>query len=161
MTPRVSVVICAYTEDRWTDLRAAVDSVRAQTAPAYEVIVVVDHNDELLARAERDLSGVRAVANSGRRGLSGARNSGIAAARGSIVAFLDDDATAAPDWLTQLLRPYGEARVVAVGGSVLPRWAAGRPRAFPEEFDWVVGCTYRGLRQDAGPVRNVIGANMS
>jgi GT2 family glycosyltransferase len=161
VTPSVSVVICAYTEDRWEDLGAAVDSVWAQTAPADEVIVVVDHNAELLTRAARDLPGVRAVANSGRRGLSGARNSGVAAARGSVVAFLDDDATAAPEWLARLLRPYDDDRVAAVGGSVRPRWTAGRPGAFPEEFDWVVGCTYRGLREDAGPVRNVIGANMS
>src|SRR5262249_50781763 len=50
--------------------------------------------------------------------------------------------------------------VVAVGGRVVPRWDAGRPAWFPEEFDWVVGCTYAGHPAE-GPIRNVIGANMS
>jgi glucosyl-dolichyl phosphate glucuronosyltransferase len=48
-----------------------------------------------------------------------------------------------------------------VGGLVEPVWAAGRPVHFPEELDWIVGCSYRGLPKVATEVRNVIGANMS
>ena len=81
-------------------------------------------------------------------------------ATGDVVAFLDDDAAAAPDWLSRLLAPYADPRVLGVGGRVLPRWDRARPRWFPAEFDWVVGCTYAG-HPDEGPVRNVIGANMS
>ena len=156
-----SVIICAYTERRWGDIVAAVDSVRAQTAAPAEIVLVVDHNPPLLERARGSLPGVRCVANDGPRGLSGARNSGIAAAHGDVLAFLDDDAVAEPDWLERLLAGYRDPRVLAVGGAVLPRWAAGRPRAFPPEFDWVVGCTYRGMPEAAAPVRNLIGANMS
>jgi hypothetical protein len=43
----------------------------------------------------------------------------------------------------------------------LPEFERGRPNWFPPELDWVVGCTYAGYRADAGPVRNLIGANMS
>lgn len=161
MTLSASVVVCAYTEERWTDVLAAIGSLQAQTVPPDEVIVAIDHNDRMLTRAERELADVRVVPNHGRRGLSGARNSAIALVRSPVVAFLDDDAVAEPDWLARLLEPYRDERVLAVGGGVLPRWTTGRPRAFPEEFDWVVGCTYRGLRVDAGPVRNIIGANMS
>ena len=78
------------------------------------------------------------------RGISGARNSGIAAARGAIIAFLDDDAIAAPDWLEQLLAGYSSPNVLGVGGAIEPQWQGGRPRWFPPEFDWVVGCTYLG-----------------
>jgi GT2 family glycosyltransferase len=157
----LSVVICAYTEERWPDLVAAVTSVRKQDAPPGEIIVVIDHHERLLARARAELSGAVVVANTEARGLSGARNTGIATATGAIVAFVDDDATAGPGWTTALLAPYADPDVLGVGGKVVPRWDDARPAWLPEEFDWVVGCTYAGHRDDAGPVRNVIGANMS
>ena len=43
----------------------------------------------------------------------------------------------------------------------MPDWTSGRPPWFPSEFDWVVGCTYRGMPTERARVRNVIGANMS
>ncbi|MET7691760.1 glycosyltransferase family 2 protein [Streptomyces sp. NPDC005483] len=159
--PTLSVVICAYTLDRWEDLRAAIRSVQSQDPPAHEVVLVVDHNQALLQRAEQELSGVLVVSNQRRRGLSGGRNTGVAVSHGDVVAFLDDDATAESGWTGRLLAPYGDPRVVGVGGLVRPWWAAGRPEWFPPEFDWVVGCSYRGQPQRAAPVRNFIGANMS
>jgi hypothetical protein len=159
--PTASVIVCAYTDRRWDDLRAAVASVADQTRPALETIVVADHNPALLERTRRELPGVVAVANRQPRGLSGARNCGVAAAQGDVVAFLDDDAVAAPDWLERLLGHYGDRRVMGVGGAIEPVWPRQRPPFMPEEFDWVVGCTYRGMPASAGPVRNLIGANMS
>jgi glucosyl-dolichyl phosphate glucuronosyltransferase len=158
---RISVVICAYTDERWAELVEAVDSVWAQTLPALEVIVVVDHNPGLLARARRKLPGVVAVENREARGLSGARNSGVAAACGDVVAFIDDDAVAEPDWLERLSAAYSEPRVAGVGGAIDPRWLDGRPPGFPAEFQWVVGCTYEGVPRARAAVRNMIGANMS
>ena len=160
-TSPVSVVICTYSDDRWSEMVEAVDSVRAQSMPA-EVIVVVDHNDALLRRARTSFPDVTVVENAHPRGLSGARNTGTDAAGGDIVAFLDDDAVAEPDWLAWLTAPYGDPDVLGVGGRIDPLWASGhRPRCLPSEFDWVVGCTYRGMPDVPGPVRNVIGANMS
>ncbi|WP_328455068.1 glycosyltransferase [Streptomyces sp. NBC_00386] len=159
--PTLSVVICAYTLDRWEDLRAAIGSVLVQDPPADEVVLVVDHNQTLLERAERELSGVHVVPNQRRRGLSGGRNTGVSVSRTDVVAFLDDDATAEPGWTGRLLAPYGDPRVVGVGGFVRPWWATARPVWFPPEFDWVVGCSYRGQPLQAAPVRNFIGANMS
>lgn len=155
------MVICAYTERRWEDLSAAVQSALEQTERPLEVIVVCDHNGELLARVRAEMPSVLALANEERRGLSGARNTGVRAASGEIVAFLDDDATAAPDWLERLLEPYQDDRVMGVGGAVEPLWPSARPSLFPAEFDWVVGCSYRGLPTRRSPVRNPIGANMS
>jgi glycosyltransferase involved in cell wall biosynthesis len=156
-----SVVICAYTEDRWEDLVAAVESVRRQSAQAREIVVVVDHNPRLLERARAQLADVVVVENSEPRGASGSKNSGALAARGAIVVFLDDDAEATPDWLGQLLAAYANPDVVGVGGAIEPRWPGARPGWFPDEFNWVVGCTYRGLPKRRAPVRNLIGANMS
>jgi GT2 family glycosyltransferase len=162
VTPRsASVVISTYSEERWGPLVEAVHSLRAQTRPPKEVVVVVDHNPDLLTRVRRELDDVIVVENRGPRGLSGARNAGLRVSRGEVVAFLDDDAAAEPDWLDALLAAYSDPRVGAVGGRVEARWEAERPAWFPQEFEWVVGCSYRGLPTTASPVRNLIGANMS
>lgn len=164
MSQSISVVICAYSLDRWDDLLAAVASVEAQSHRPLETIVVIDRNEALAERARSELHGdaVRVVANDAEQGLSHARNAGIAVARGDIVAFLDDDATAGPEWLQVLAAAYErDDAVVGVGGSIEPRWVAARPASFPPEFDWVVGCTYRGHPTTRTPVRNLIGANMS
>ncbi|MFD9483549.1 glycosyltransferase family 2 protein [Streptomyces sp. NPDC059991] len=163
-----SVVICVYTEDRWEDILAAVASVRHQSRPALETLLVVDHNPALLERLGGEYKEcaadgeVRVLANAGPRGLSAGRNTGIAAARGAFVAFLDDDAVAERDWLRHFHEGYADPRVMAVGGRTEPAWACGRrPAWFPEEFDWVVGCTYRGLPPGRVRVRNVLGGNAS
>jgi GT2 family glycosyltransferase len=197
----VSVVICAYAMERFERLLAAIDSVLGQapelgqappsgttargTPPPQhvDVVVVVDHNPELLEAVARARPGVVAVANAGPRGLSGARNTGIDHARGGLVGFLDDDAVADDGWLAGLRAAFADPAVVVAGGRIDADWETGRPSWFPEEFDWVVGCSYRGQlgggdggAGEAGgsavgapaarapaapvPVRNVIGASM-
>jgi len=92
----VSVVVCAYTLDRWDDLERVVASVAAQTLPPLETIVVIDNNEELERRAASafDDPRVRVVANVQSPGLSGARRTGAEHATGTILAFIDDDAVA-------------------------------------------------------------------
>jgi glycosyltransferase involved in cell wall biosynthesis len=159
--PTVSVVVCAFSIERSALLAGAVSSLRAQTRPAEEVIVVIDHAPALGRWAAVALQGVELVASRHPAGLSGARNAGVEAARGDIVAFLDDDAVAAPDWIERLQAAYADPAVIAAGGAVVPAWEGGRPRWMPEEFDWVVGCSYRGLPERPSAVRNLIGCNMS
>jgi glycosyltransferase involved in cell wall biosynthesis len=162
--PSISVVICAYSDDRQEGLLQAIESVRMQKLRPVETIVVIDHNSDLLERVRQQLTGapgVHVLANAETQGLSGARNTGVAVAQGDVVAFLDDDAVAQPEWLARLGYHYENPRVIGVGGAIEPLWIGGRPKSFPPEFDWVVGCTYRGHPETAGPVRNVIGANMS
>lgn len=160
----VSIVICAYDEARWSSIVEAVDSVLAQEAPVREVVLVIDHNRVLLDRAVAtwsDHAVINVVPSRGRKGLSGARNTGVTVACSEIVAFLDDDATAEPSWIARLIEPYADPRVVACGGSVVPALLGSRPQWWPLEFDWVVGCSYVGLPTVRADVRNVIGANMS
>src|SRR2546429_8268160 len=159
--PSVSVLICTHSEQRWDQLERAIESVRAQTRQADELVVVVDHNARLLERLRERFSGVRLLSNQHEPGLAGCRNTGVAAASGSVVAFLDDDARALPDWLELLTAPFEQEEVVGVGGSVVPLWAASRPTWLPEEFDWVVGCTHSGMPSQRGAVRNFVGANMA
>jgi glycosyltransferase involved in cell wall biosynthesis len=156
-----SVVICAYTLDRWNEIRAAVASVHAQTHPPREIILVVDGNEALRQRAAREIKGVTVVANTQAPGLSGARMTGAEFATAPVIAFLDDDAIADQDWLEELLKAYQDKRVLGVGGYIEPLWSKTPPRWFPSEFNWVVGCTYTGMPVRDGRLRNVIGANMS
>ena len=159
--PDVSVVICAYTEARGTALLEALASLRAQSRAPLEVIVVVDHNPQLRDWLSRRASGARVIESREQSGLAGARNTGLRAASGEVVAFLDDDAAAAPDWIERLAQAYRDPRVAGVGGTVVPVWERECPPWLPEEFHWVVGCSYRGLPVQRSPVRNFIGCNMS
>jgi hypothetical protein len=157
----ISVVLCAYTEERWEALSAAVDSVRRQTVRPREIIVVIDHNARLLARVRASMPDVNSVESAQQPGAGGARNTGVAAASGAIIAFLDDDAEARPDWLQQLAACYRDPHVLGVGGAIDPRWLAHIPAWFPPEFRWVIGCTYTGMPLKRARIRNLIAANMS
>lgn len=154
------VIICAYTLDRWDLLARAVESVLAQNI-ADQVILVVDHNDELLARAVATWPQVHVVANTGDNGLSDARNTGVGVARTELIAFLDDDAVAESGWLANLCAPFGDDTVGLTAGRVLPEWADGQPTWFPDEFLWVVGCSYTGQPTEPTVIRNPIGASMA
>ncbi len=157
----VSVIICAYTLDRWDDLVRAVESVRNQTYPALETIVVIDGNEELKRRAEERLEGVTVLMNAHAPGLSGGRLTGGDHARGAILAFLDDDAIADDVWLEEMHAAYEDPNVLGAGGRVDPLWETERPSWLSPELDWVVGCTYVGLPINGGRIRSPIGANMS
>lgn len=153
----ISVIICAYTEKRWDALVVAVESVRQQTLPATEIIVVIDHNTRLFERAQAHIPGVVVIESSEPKGLSGARNSGIALSQGTLIAFLDDDAIAEPDWLERLSNCCQNPQVLGAGGIVEPLWSNKRPTWFPKEFYWVVGCTYHDPPVWPTVVRNPYG----
>ncbi|GHO83177.1 glycosyltransferase family 2 protein [Dictyobacter formicarum] len=157
----ISVIICAYTEERFDNLVIAIESVKQQTVPAREIIIVIDHNARLLMRIRIKVPDVVVVENSGDHGLAGARNTGLAVATGSLVAFLDDDAIATPSWLEQLCVGFADHRVIGTGGTLTPLWELKEPAWFPAEFHWVVGCSYLGMPQTVTSIRNPIGANMA
>jgi glucosyl-dolichyl phosphate glucuronosyltransferase len=167
---RADVVICTYTLARWELLLRSVESVLAQQVVPQRLIIVVDHNDELLARCRQKFGAGRAgspveilvAANQFAGRLGSARNTALLHARADIVAFLDDDAEATPDWLERLLAAYtAHPGAVAVGGAPRPNYGAPRPSWFPPDFDWVFGCHYRSLPDRIAPVRHLIGASMS
>jgi O-antigen biosynthesis protein len=157
----IAAIICAYTEERWEGLADAVASLECQTVSPTALIVVIDHNPLLAARARKAFTYACVIENVFGRGLSGARNSGVSVADADVVAFLDDDARATPDWIERLTAHYRDPAVVGVGGAIEPVWVNRRPYWFPREFDWIVGCSYLGIGNEDMPVRNLIGANMS
>jgi glycosyltransferase involved in cell wall biosynthesis len=158
MVPTVSIIVCSYTEQRWNQLQNCIESARNQTLPAREIILVIDHNDTLLARAQTVFAGVLVLPNRSQQGLSGARNTGIASATGDIIAFVDDDGIIAPDWLERLCDCLEDPAVMGSGGTITPMWEGKPPRWFPPEFFWVIGCTYEGQPRKRQVVRNLWGS---
>lgn len=156
-----SVVIAAHTLRRSADLAGAVASALGQEPVPQEVVVAVDNNPDLHEWACRQLPGVITVDHRGRRGASATRNAGARAASGAVLAFMDDDAVARPGWLQNLVAPLDHPNVIGVGGHLEPVWPGPAPEWMPEEFLWVVGASYRGLPETAGPVRNVWSGNMA
>src|SRR5258706_9496995 len=85
----VTVVICAYTEARWHHTEAAVRSVLSQQRRPQQVLLVIDHNAALAARARQEFPALTVLDSNGEPGLSGARNTGLRAATCGVTAFLD------------------------------------------------------------------------
>jgi glycosyltransferase involved in cell wall biosynthesis len=139
--PRVSVVICAYQAER--TLEECLDSLRRLRYPNFEVIVVDDGStDATRAIAER-YPEFRLISHEN-RGLSVARNEGIEAAGGEIVAFTDSDCAVDPDWLTFLVLRLCSEDFAGVGGPNLP----------PPEDAWLPEVV---ARSPGGPTHVLIG----
>ena len=158
---KVSVVVSTYTKDRLGWVLDCIDSLKEQSLPPKEIILVLDPDQDLIEFFKfRIPSSIRIlVSESG--GLSNARNVGAKNAEGEIVAFIDDDAVADKAWLENLVENYDNPEVIGVGGLIKPSWESKRPVWFPEELDWIVGCSYKGLPTHKAEVRNPIGCNMS
>lgn len=155
----VAVIVCAYTPERLPDMDKAVASLRRQSRPADELVLVIDHHGGLLSEALHRYPDITVLANDRDKGLSGARNCGIAATSAAVVLFLDDDAEADDDWVARMIAPFHDDDIAVVGGRTIPSWDIGRPSWFPPEFDWVVGATYRGVPDRRHDVRNPFGGN--
>jgi len=110
--PAISVVVCSYNGAR--TIRDTLEGLQRLTYPDYEVIVVNDGStDETPAiAAEYDVK----LISTENRGLSNARNTGYQAARGEIVAYIDDDAYPDPDWARYLALAYLGSDFAGVGG---------------------------------------------
>lgn len=110
--PRISVIVCSYNGSR--TISACCASLGKLAYPNYEVIVVDDGStDQTAAIAER--YGYQVI-RAPHGGLSRARNLGLAAADGEIVAYTDDDTEADPHWLTYLAATFAQTNHAGVGG---------------------------------------------
>jgi glucosyl-dolichyl phosphate glucuronosyltransferase len=156
-----TVVLATYDLRRLPSLVTAVESLLADSAQPGHVVVAVDHNEELYERIHAMWPQVTVIVNRLRRGASATRNVGARLARTPFIAFIDDDIRIHEGWLSALLQPFADPAVVGTGGRVVAGWQSGRPRWFPEEFDWVVGASYRGMPTEQSSVRNVWSENMA
>lgn len=157
----VSVIIPCHTERGWRDLLRAVDSVFTQSITPAEVVVAVDHNPELFARASKAFPDAIVVQNAFQRGASGNRNTAVQSTNAPIVAMLDGDSYARPGWLANLVAPFADPTVVGTGGAIVPVWRTHRPAWFPDEFLWTIGGSFPVSANDPVPTRNVWSASMA
>lgn len=150
--------------DRYDEFCAAADSVLSQTYDDIELVIIVDGTTEVYERALEDYgsrSNTVVYCNSENRGLSYSRNQGAELSNGDVVAFMDDDALLDEEWAVELVETYNRYDAVAVGGRMAPRWETEKPQFLPSEFYFLIGVTYRGFREDEGPVRNTFSSNLS
>ena len=130
-TASVAVVVC--TCERPALLERCLGAVRAQRHPGFEVIVVDNAPGSDCARIAAARHGADYVAEP-IRGVSRVRNAGARHCGADIVAYLDDDMVAHPDWLSALVAEFADPRVVAVSGPVLPmEWVASDATRLSDE----------------------------
>ena len=161
----VSIIIPSFKIDNYSDLVDAIDSLLNQSYADIEVIVVSHTSKNLyekIVKAYVTQNKVKVIFSERSLGAYAARNVGIKAAHGDILAFLDDDAVADEKWVENLVNTYQELNAMAVGGKMLPVWLPRKPAYFPEELYWLVGATHKGFAEDKlAEVRNAFGSNMS
>lgn len=110
--PRISVVVCVYNGEE--TLRECIHGLQQLDYPDYEVLIVDDGSTDNTAAIAAEC-GSRVIRTEN-RGLSSARNSGMDAATGEIIAYVDSDAKPDPQWLTYLAHTFMTTSHVAVGG---------------------------------------------
>jgi GT2 family glycosyltransferase len=116
--PRVSVVVATFNGGR--TLRTCLESLTRLNYPDYEVILVDDGSTDATPEIAKSFSPVRYLRQTN-QGLSAARNAGIHAASGEIIAFTDDDCRADEDWLYYLVGDLLRSDCAGVGGhNLLP-----------------------------------------
>jgi glycosyltransferase involved in cell wall biosynthesis len=137
---QVSVVIGTY--DRARLLQGTLQALASQEAPdclKWEIIVVDNNSRDTTAQVVTAFSKTTATPVrylfEARQGVSHARNRGIREARGSIIAFTDDDILPAPDWIAQVAAAMDRWNAYGVGGRILPRWETSPPIWLTENRD--------------------------
>jgi cellulose synthase/poly-beta-1,6-N-acetylglucosamine synthase-like glycosyltransferase len=152
--PRVSVVVAAHNAGR--TLESCLASLTRLRYPNYEVIVVNDGSTDNTETIMRRYPQFRPITTRN-QGVSAARNEGLRAASGEIVAYIDSDADADPDWLSYLAVTYLKFDLAGVGG----------PNPVPPEDNWVAKCVYRSpggptqVMLDDKFAEHIPGCNMS
>jgi glycosyltransferase involved in cell wall biosynthesis len=147
--PLVNVITTIYTDERLNDLYSLLQSLSRQVYKTIELICVVERSEELLHRIKQfckdnQYEKVTLLFNEGPWGLSAARNLAIKHAQGEIIAFIDDDAVAFPEWIEEIVKAFKEdSNLIGVTGPIYPLWEEESMAWFPKELYWIFSCTYQ------------------
>ncbi len=169
--PAVSIVLC--THNRAEQLRRTLGTLFAvDTPPGVEWdVIVVDNNSSDATRqvvdacSRRTAPGVRYLFEP-TQGISFARNAGVRAASGEVVAFIDDDVTIGAGWLTALYRAFQDGRCIGVGGRIRAGWSSPKPAWYADAGPYRL---MKGIAEyehgddpvQVGPDRPPFGGNMA
>ena len=147
----ISVIVC--THNRADLLTSVINQLRAQDYPeaAFEIVVVDNCSTDHTPQVVGQLTGkpgvpVRYIAES-RPGVTFARNRGAEEVRNPYLAYLDDDCSVEPDWLSQLMSGFDlDERVTVVAGRVVLDWDKQEKPAWlgPKSERWLAAYSYSG-----------------
>jgi len=132
----MDVTVCICTHNRPGYLHDCLDGLCRQTASAslFDILVVDSASTSdaaaQMAHMVRDIPNARLLTVN-QPGVSHARNAGADRARGIYIAYIDDDAIPAPDWIEQILHAISERQPALIGGRILPHWEAPLPEWWP------------------------------
>jgi glycosyltransferase involved in cell wall biosynthesis len=129
----VYVSVIVPTRNNCSSLRNTVVSLQKLGFPddRYEIIVIDNNStddtqhvvEECSKRGDKELIYFK----ESRAGLHNARHAGARIAKGEVLAYVDDDVTCDPNWLSELARPYADPKVGCVGGKILPQYETKEP----------------------------------
>ena len=159
----LSVVICSYNRyDLLTQSARAVADSPSFDQDSMELVVV--ENTPPRQRQAIDLGSRARIVVCDEPGLSNARNAGIAASAGDIVAFVDDDAVVSDGWCSSVVNAFGTLPKANVcGGRTLPRFSSNhRPRWYYPDLDHYLSCIdWSAKPQPIAAGQWIVGANMA
>lgn len=162
----ISIVVCTYNRAKF--IRYCLDSLKKQTSPKsdFELVFVDNNSTDDTIRIYEDFLRENPELNCRyflelKQGLSYARNRGIAEAKGEIIAFLDDDAIADPNYIAGLQKDFAKSPFGAGGGEIRPKWESAKPRWMGKFLMPLVSVINLGRQQIEFPGNKYpIGANM-
>lgn len=134
---RISVYIPAYNCAEF--LSRAIEGLLAQSLPAAEILVIDDGSRDATPEIVGKYPAVKLIRHAKNRGLGAARNTAFQTAQCDLVASLDADCVADPEWLSRLARHFADPKVAGVGGRLIEgnrRKLADRWRTAHMPQDW-------------------------
>lgn len=159
-----SIVVTSYTTERLEDIKELLESIKAQTYPDIETVLVAERSRELYEKVKaigQEMPNLKVLYHNDEPGISAARNLGVKEASGVIIAFTDDDAILHPQWAEESVKAYAsDDRIVGLTGPIIPQWEDPSMTWFPKEFYWIFACTYYDW-DEPREVRNGYGTNIS
>ncbi len=163
---KLDVVIPTYNRNGL--LAATLASLLQAAVPAgLEIeLFVVDNNStdataDVVRQVQQGASLPLHYVRETKQGLSHARNAGIAAGRGDLIGFIDDDEEVEPDWFTVIAREFADPTTMFIGGPYLPNWVCAVPHWLPPGYHAAIGAIPPKPRAvfDAAFGANLMGGN--
>ena len=151
--PVISVVICTYNRDKF--IGEALNCLAKQTLPAelFEIIIVDNNSTDDTSGISKNFIAAHPELNiryvpEANKGLSFARNRGIAEAKAPIITYIDDDAEATPGFLQSIVNfMQADKTIVGVGGKVIPKYSESKePEWMSKYLSGFVGLMDYGLK---------------